>query len=54
MMQVLEMTDEEKVAMYMKCTKAELVKMLIESNKQLNNVLKPTVQYPVLGPRKLR
>lgn len=32
-MQVVEMTDEEKFAMYMKLTKAEIVKMHIELEK---------------------
>jgi len=31
--QVVEMTDEEKIKMYSKFSKAELIKMLIESNK---------------------
>lgn len=34
-MQVIEMTDKEKLKMYMKCSKKELAKMLIESNRIL-------------------
>ena len=34
-MQVVEQTDEEKLQMYMKCTKKELAEMLIESNKHI-------------------
>jgi hypothetical protein len=52
MMHVIEMTHEEKVAMYMKCNKAELIKMLIESNRQLADAIKPRVEYPVLGPKR--
>ena len=33
MMQIIEQTDEEKLAMYMKCKKVELAKMLIECNR---------------------
>lgn len=33
MVQVIEMTDKEKLKMYMKCSKKELAKMLIESNR---------------------
>ena len=36
--QVVEMTDEEKLEMYMKLTKTELSKMLIEANKHLDMV----------------
>ncbi len=34
--QVVEMTDEEKIAMYSKLTKKQLIVMLMESNKHLN------------------
>lgn len=44
-MQVIEMTYEEKVKMYQKCTKTELIKMLIESNSQLSTLLKPQIDY---------
>lgn len=33
MLQLIEQTDEEKLKMYMKCTKKELAEMLIQCNK---------------------
>lgn len=41
-MQVVPQTHEEKVAMYMKCTKKQLVEMVIECNRILDTI-KPTV-----------
>lgn len=38
MMQVIEMTEKERFKMYMKCTKKELVKMLME-NQRMNKCL---------------
>lgn len=38
MMQLIEQTHEEKVAMYMKCTKKQLIEMLIECNKHLDRL----------------
>ena len=38
MVQVIEQTQKEKIKMYMKCKKLKLVKMLIECNRQLNNI----------------
>lgn len=35
MIQEVKMSHEEKVKMYMKCTKKELIEMLIESNRVL-------------------
>lgn len=35
-LKVVEMTDKEKLDMYLKCTKKELAKMLVEANKQLS------------------
>lgn len=35
MLQIIEKTDEEKMTMYMKCTKKKLAKMLIQCNKLL-------------------
>lgn len=35
MIQVIEQTQEQKIEMYMKCTKHELVEMLIECNRIL-------------------
>ena len=37
MIQIIEQTDEEKMAMYMKCTKKELIEMLIQANKHLDS-----------------
>jgi hypothetical protein len=39
MFQVKEQTDEEKMAMYMKLPKKEIIKMLIECNKILTNII---------------
>lgn len=33
MVQAIKMTDKEKLRMYMKCSKKELAKMLIECNR---------------------
>ena len=38
MVQEIEMTKEEQMTMYMKCSKKELCKMLIEANKHLKNL----------------
>jgi len=35
-MQIIEQTHDQKVAMYSKCTKAELIAMLIEANRQIS------------------
>jgi hypothetical protein len=40
MIQIIEQSYEEKVEMYMKCTKKELAQMLIESNTQLDAAIK--------------
>lgn len=40
--QLVEMTDEEKFEMYNKCTKEELIRMLIQANKVLDSLYKPT------------
>lgn len=40
MIQVVKMTDKEKMAMYMKCKKKELAEMLIQSNKHLETEFK--------------
>lgn len=37
-MQVIEMTEKERFKMYMKCSKKELVKMLME-NQRMNKCL---------------
>lgn len=37
-MQVIEMTVNEQITMYMKCSKKELCKMLIEANRHLKNL----------------
>ncbi len=33
MLQIVEQTHEEKVKIYMKCTKRKLIEMLIENNR---------------------
>jgi len=38
MVQEIEMTKEEQMIMYMKCSKRELCEMLIEANKHLKNL----------------
>ena len=38
MIQVIEMTEKERFKMYMKCTKKELIKMLME-NQRMNKFL---------------
>jgi len=35
MIQVIEMSKEEKIAMYMKCKKLKLIEMLISCNNNL-------------------
>ena len=44
MIQIVEQTDEEKLAMYMKCTKKQLSEMLIQANKHLDDCT-PYVTY---------
>ena len=39
MIQEVNMTKQEQVDMYMKCSKKELIEMLIEANKHLNKRL---------------
>lgn len=39
MNQILQQTDEEKLAMYMKLSKKELSLMLIESNKHIERLI---------------
>jgi hypothetical protein len=43
MLQEIEMTKEEQMTMYMKCSKKELCKMLIEANRHLKNLPIPVV-----------
>ena len=45
MIQIIEQTKEEKVKMYNKLSKKELIEMLIEANRHLNN-RQPTITYP--------
>jgi len=45
MMQIVEQTHEEKVAMYMKLPKEELIEMLIECNNILHK--RPMVEYNI-------
>ena len=45
MLQIIETTKEEKIKMYNKLSKKELIEMLIEANRHLNN-RQPTINYP--------
>ena len=47
MMQVLDMTHDERVAMYMKLPKKELVAMLMENQRALDTHLE---HAPSIGP----
>lgn len=42
--QVVAMTDEEKYAMYMKLTKSEIVRMMIELEKHTDHSIQYTPQ----------
>lgn len=44
MMQIIEMTKEQKIEMYMKLSKHELIEMLIE-NQRILELLTPTSVY---------
>ena len=44
-MQIAEQTDEEKLVMYMKCTKKQLAEMLIQCNKILDTIPKTVETY---------
>ena len=48
-MQIVEQTHEEKVKMYMKCTKKELISMLLQNQMLLENFTLPLVS-PILEP----
>lgn len=50
MIQIIEQTHEEKVAMYMKLEKEELIAMLIQSNKLLELKQSIVINYPVIYP----
>lgn len=43
MHQVIEMSDKEKFELYMTLPKENLANMLIESNKMLSNLVKPSL-----------
>ena len=45
MIQIIEQTKEEKVKMYSKLSKKELIEMLIEANRHLNN-RQAEINYP--------
>lgn len=47
MYQVVEMTYEEKVAMYKKVDKEQLIKMLIECGRIIDHLTKPLKPYKV-------
>ncbi len=38
MYQILTQTEKERTAMYMKCSKIELIKMLIQANKVIDSI----------------
>jgi hypothetical protein len=48
MLQIIEQTDEEKLAMYMKLDKEEIAKMLIQSNKHLDALI---AKQPYITPQ---
>jgi hypothetical protein len=43
MHQVIEMTDKEKFELYMTLPKENLANLLIEANKMLSNLVKPSL-----------
>lgn len=45
MHQVVEMSDKEKFDVYMTLPKENLANMLIECNKQIQRLVKPTIVY---------
>lgn len=49
MMQIIEQTRDEKIAMYMKLSKRELAEILTNSNEALNVLLKN--QQPIYNPQ---
>lgn len=48
--QMVEMTDDEKFEMYNKCTKKELIRMLIQANKVLDDLYNPTYKLKCVNP----
>lgn len=59
MMQIIQQTDEEKMAMYMKLPKKEIIAMLIQCNKMLDsrygvneNFVQPVVISTYQPPKK--
>jgi hypothetical protein len=49
MVQIVEQTHDEKVEMYKKCTKLELIEMLISCNLHLEAVIKQLHKHAVVG-----
>jgi len=49
-MQVVEMTDEEKFSMYMKLSKAEIVRMHIELEKTIHQMGITITNPPMVWP----
>ena len=45
-MQVIESTDEEMLAIYMKCKKKDLAQMLLECNKHIVRLTKQVTVKP--------
>ncbi len=52
--QVIKQTKEEKVAMYMKSSKRELVDMLIECNNLLDGIASEIRPHPILEPNETK
>jgi hypothetical protein len=50
MMQVIQQTDEEKLTMYMKLSKEELAKMLIEANRHIERIGPIIITNPMPYP----
>jgi hypothetical protein len=50
MLQIKEQTHKEKVEMYMKLSKKELVEMLIEANKQISELINNRPLNPITQP----
>lgn len=45
MYQIIEQTEEEKIAMYMKMPKKQIIKMLLNCNRLIDELTKPTKTY---------
>lgn len=45
MMQIIPQTHDEKVKMYMECSKKKLIEMLIQCNNIIGSLTKETTAY---------